>query len=145
MLCPGSLGEGPTAETRILALDFTQGPLATAATPPQCQGLGAPSPLPQRFPPHAVDPAPLRTPCLGWEGCTQAAQSRPLLAEVVPAWEIFSPPHTQALSQVPKRPGHRTVEMFPGTHLHGRVLRGENADGAATIPGLVREGGPYLP
>lgn len=139
MLCPGSPGRDRQPRPECWLWTSPRARLLQQPPRPGAKAWGTGIPAP-RLPAHTVDPAPLRGRAWAGRGCTQAAQPRPWLAEVVPAWEIFSPPHTQALSQVTKRPGHRTVGLFPGTHLHGPVLRGENADRAATIPRLVREG-----
>ena len=121
-------------------LDLTQGPSTPAATRPQGHSLGVPPALAPALPAAGNVPCP----SLGWERlprqsqqpllwrwawslCTPAANFQATTGSGgIIAWETF--PHltadTQALSQVTRRPGHRTVDMFPGT----RVFREENKE-----------------
>lgn len=82
---PEITGEGPTAQTRMLALGFTQGPPAAAAARPGAKAWGTG----QAPPCTHSGPCASRRPCLGWEGLHPGSPAQTMAGRVVPAWEIF--------------------------------------------------------
>lgn len=166
---PGSLREGLTAKTRIRTL-FR----AHLLQPPQPEASGCCHHWPQHFSPGAMAPAPLSSSMpgvgeiaqavlaapplgVGWFSpcCTQAAQfpghcfqkwcdSLGTLPLCVPFSGLGA--DTKALTQVRKRPGLRTLELFLGIQLQGTCFhREENEEEkAANNHHAIVRTSPYL-